>query len=90
MRRLHCWVTGRVQGVYFRGATQERMKELGVRGWVRNLADGRVEALLEGDDESLKRALEFLDHGPRGALVSDVEVKESADSAPLAGFEIKR
>ena len=90
MRRLHCWVSGRVQGVWFRGATQQRMRELGLRGWVRNLADGRVEALLEGDDAAVERGLEFLRSGPPGARVAGVEVREADAGEPLAAFEIRR
>jgi len=90
MKRLHCLVSGRVQGVWFRGATQARMRELGVRGWVRNLPDGRVEALVEGDDAAIDEALEFLRAGPRGARVTDVEVTESFESAASGAFEIRR
>jgi acylphosphatase len=90
MKRLHCWVSGRVQGVFFRGAAQARMRELGVRGWVRNLPDGRVEALLEGEPEALDEALQFLRRGPRGALVSALEVKDESLDGALAAFEIRR
>ncbi|HTO07314.1 MAG TPA: acylphosphatase [Myxococcota bacterium] len=90
MKRLRCWVTGRVQGVFFRGATQERMRELGVRGWVRNLPDGRVEALVEGDDAALEQALAFLRRGPRGALVTGVEVADASAGETLGAFEIRR
>jgi acylphosphatase len=83
-------VSGRVQGVFFRGATQARMRELGVRGWVRNLPDGRVEALLEGEPEALDEALQFLRRGPRGALVSALEVKDESLDGALAAFEICR
>ena len=83
-------MSGRVQGVFFRGATQARMRELGVRGWVRNLPDGRVEALLEGAPEALDEALQFLRRGPRGALVSALEVKDESLDGALAAFEICR
>ncbi len=91
MKRVRCLVSGRVQGVFFRGATERRMRELGVRGWVRNLPDGRVEALLEGSDESLVPALEFLRRGPRGAEVTRVETRDESTGETLAGdFEIRR
>jgi len=90
MKRRRFWVSGRVQGVFFRGATQARMRELGLRGWVRNLADGRVEALVEGGDVELAAALEFLWRGPRGAEVDDVEVRDEAGEEPLGPFEIRR
>ena len=57
MRRVHVLVSGRVQGVFFRGATHAQMRALGLSGWVRNLADGRVEAVVEGDDARVEKAL---------------------------------
>jgi acylphosphatase len=90
MRRVHCVVSGRVQGVFFRGATQARMRELGVRGWVRNLDDGRVEALLEGEAVAVADALEFLRKGPRGAQVSSVDVRDESPAEALGAFEIRR
>jgi acylphosphatase len=90
MKRVRCLVSGRVQGVFFRGATQARMRELGVQGWVRNLPDGRVEALVEGDDGAIAQALEFLRRGPRGAQVTDVQVSDSSAGESLGAFEIRR
>ena len=90
MRRQHFWVSGRVQGVFFRGATQACMRELGLRGWVRNLDDGRVEGVLEGGEPELARALEFLRRGPRGAWVEDVVVREEQGGEALGPFEIRR
>ena len=85
-----CLVSGRVQGVFFRGATQARMRELGVRGWVRNLADGRVEALVEGDEAQLGEALAFLRRGPRGAQVDEVLVEDAPAERVPGDFEIRR
>jgi acylphosphatase len=90
MKRVHCLVSGRVQGVFFRGATEARMRELGLRGWVRNLPDGRVEALVEGADDRVEQALAFLRRGPRGAEVTGVEVREAPGGEPLDAFEIRR
>ena len=90
MKRVRCLVSGRVQGVFFRGATQARMRELGVRGWVRNLADGRVEALVEGDDAQVAEALAFLRKGPRGAAVDGVEVEDASGERAPGEFEIRR
>ena len=90
MKRVRCLVSGRVQGVFFRGATQARMRELGVRGWVRNLPDGRVEALVEGDEAQLAEALAFLRRGPRGAAVDGVEVEDAAGERVSGEFEIRR
>ena len=91
MKRVHCLVSGRVQGVFFRGATQARMRELGVRGWVRNLADGRVEALVEGDDAQLGAGARV--PAPRSARRAGRSASRSQDApgerAP-AEFEIRR
>jgi acylphosphatase len=89
MKRVHCLVSGRVQGVFFRGATQARMRELGLRGWVRNLADGRVEALVEGDERKVDEGLAFLRRGPRGADVTRLEVRDAPDGEPLGEFEVR-
>jgi acylphosphatase len=67
-------VRGRVQGVGFRYWTQEEAERLGLAGWVRNEPDGSVKALLSGADEAVAEMLERLHLGPRGAVVSDVEI----------------
>jgi acylphosphatase len=90
MKRVRCLVSGRVQGVFFRGATQARMRELGVCGWVRNLADGRVEALVCGDDVQVDLALAFLRRGPRGAQVDEMVVEDVPGERAPADFEIRR
>ncbi len=92
MRTVHVWVSGRVQGVFFRATTAERARELGVRGWVRNLPDGRVEALACGDETAVERFLEFVRTGPPAARVDGVEVEElDAPPADLpGGFDVRR
>ena len=90
MRRVRVFVSGRVQGVFFRGATERRMRELGAVGWVRNLPDGRVEALLQADAEVVEQALVFLRRGPRGALVEALELRDEPAGAELVGFEVWR
>lgn len=74
--RRHVWVGGVVQGVFFRAATAEMADGLGLAGWVRNLADGRVEAVFEGPAESVDAAVAWCRHGPRRAVVERVEVAE--------------
>jgi acylphosphatase len=90
--RAHAYVTGRVQGVWFRESTRRRAEELGVCGFVRNLADGRVEAVFEGDAPAVRAALEFVHHGPPHAEVTDVQTEEEAlpeGSATCEGFEVR-
>jgi len=81
-------VRGRVQGVAFRAATREAARRAGVEGWVRNLADGGVEAAIEGDPAAVATLLAFCRVGPSWAEVEDIEV---FDEAPLgeSDFEIR-
>jgi acylphosphatase len=85
-------VSGRVQGVWFREATRRRAEELGLSGWVRNLPDGSVEALFEGEAARVREALEFVKVGPPLARVTDVvveETREASSGAPgTTGFRI--
>jgi acylphosphatase len=75
-RAVRCLVEGRVQGVYFRAATFERATELGLRGWVRNLPDRRVEVLAIGDPEDVATLTKWLWQGPPMARVVSVSVEE--------------
>lgn len=72
--RAHVYVRGLVQGVFFRHETRKRAERLGVGGWVRNLPDGRVEAVFEGEQDSVEKMLEFCKSGPSGAEVDGIEV----------------
>ena len=70
--QIHIIVSGRVQGVFFRYATQAVAEKLGLDGWVRNLYDGRVEVIAEGPQDKLEELLSFVKKGPRGARVEDL------------------
>ena len=83
------FVSGRVQGVGFRYYVQDHAAVEGVHGYVRNLPDGRVEALLEGDDESVLRVERALRRGPSGARVDDVAVETSVPSGRATGFSVQ-
>jgi acylphosphatase len=85
----HVVVSGRVQGVGFRWSARHRARELGVAGWARNLADGRVEAVLEGEEGSVSAMLDWLAEGPPGARVTDLQVVE-CPAEGHEGFEIRR
>lgn len=81
---LHCFVTGKVQGVFYRANTQRKATELGLTGWVRNLSDGRVEVKAFGNKEQLELLKTWLWEGPAAAKVSAVDFvevpwEESAD-----------
>jgi acylphosphatase len=89
MARLHVWVRGRVQGVFFRDSTRREAASLGLRGWVRNLPDGRVEAVFQGGEAACGKALEFVRRGPPSARVDEVETRWENDEEPLADFRIR-
>ena len=72
--RAHVFISGMVQGVFFRQRTKQQAENLGVTGWVRNLYDGRVEAVFEGEEENVKALVDFCRKGPRGAVITNVDV----------------
>ncbi len=72
--RAHVFVSGRVRGVFFRDYTSHRARPLGVSGWVRNLPDGRVEAVFEGLSEAVDKAIEAVRKGSPSSRVDNVEV----------------
>lgn len=86
---LHVWVSGRVQGVFFRESTRRMAAGLGLTGWVRNLADGRVEAVFQGERDACEQALEFVNAGPDYAQVDDVHAVWQDDEEVLNGFELR-
>jgi acylphosphatase len=82
-------IAGRVQGVGFRFFAEAAAMREGVHGWVRNLPDGRVEARLEGDAESVARVEAALRRGPPSSRVDEVTVEEQAPNARATGFSIR-
>ena len=80
-------MSGRVQGVWFRGSMQREAHAAGVGGWVRNLPDGRVEAVIEGTADQVERMLAWCRRGPGGARVDDVAVHDEPPEG-VAEFEI--
>jgi len=86
---LHGYVSGRVQGVSYRQHTQEQAERLELDGWVRNLADGRVEVVLEGEEVAVRELAAWLEHGPKAAMVTAVELEEQTVQG-IAGFIVRR
>jgi acylphosphatase len=72
--RAHVVISGIVQGVFYRASTKEMAVQLGLKGWVRNTNDGRVEAEFEGEETSVKEMISWCHRGPKNAEVSDVTV----------------
>ena len=82
-------VAGRVQGVYFRAATRDVARELSVRGFVRNLPDRSVEAVLQGDRGAVERVIAFMKEGPPGAMVTDARVEWRFLTEAFEGFHVR-
>ena len=87
---LHLVITGRVQGVGFRWFIQRAAQRLALAGWVRNLADGRVELDAEGTPESIDALLAWCAHGPQGARVTSVDVEDQEPASEGTGFRVVR
>jgi acylphosphatase len=80
--RRHVWISGRVQGVWFRQSCADQARLCGVAGWVRNRPDGRVEAVFEGDEQPVAAMVDWCRHGPPRAEVTGIEVEaEEPDSS---------
>ncbi|MBS7657973.1 MAG: acylphosphatase [Candidatus Bathyarchaeia archaeon] len=86
--RAHVFVSGLVQGVFFRWETRKNALKNNVKGWVRNLRDGRVEAVFEGEKEDIEKMIKFCEKGPPGAKVEKVEVKWEDYKGEYESFEI--
>ncbi|UUY08231.1 acylphosphatase [Pseudomonas sp. J452] len=86
---MHGYVSGKVQGVYFRQSTCAEAERLDLDGWVRNLDDGRVEVLVEGEEGAVRELAGWLEQGPEQAQVSEVELQEHALQG-VAGFIARR
>jgi acylphosphatase len=90
MQRLTAIIRGRVQGVYFRGSTQQEANRLDVTGWVANQWDGTVKVVAEGPDAALERLLRWLHHGPPHAHVEYVEASWTEGTGEFRGFQVRR
>jgi acylphosphatase len=89
MKRVHVYISGRVQGVFFRAETQRTAKSFNLAGWVRNMADGRVEALFEGDDANVDKMLAWCHIGPPAARVEEVLTEEEPFIGEFRDFNVK-
>jgi acylphosphatase len=87
-QRVHLFIKGKVQGVFFRQAMKVAAKKNRVSGWVKNLKDGRVEAIIEGEDVSVSNMVEWCHAGPANARVEDVEIRNEKYKEEFAKFEV--
>ncbi|MBI4494151.1 MAG: acylphosphatase [Chloroflexi bacterium] len=88
--RSHVWISGLVQGVNFRYYTQKRALRAGLTGWVRNVPDGRVEAVFEGEEAVVADMVRWCHQGPSGAIVERVEERREPPTGEFWTFEIAR
>jgi acylphosphatase len=86
--RYRVFVSGRVQGVFFRDTCRQVAEEHGVGGWVRNLPDGRVEAVFEGTQDDVQKLVDWTRHGPRRAAVADIWVRQEQPEG-LGTFQVR-
>ncbi|HEY9724642.1 MAG TPA: acylphosphatase [Oscillatoriaceae cyanobacterium] len=89
MKRAHLLISGRVQGVYYRATTEQVATRMGLRGWVRNLPDGRVEAIAEGPADLLERFVAWCHEGPPAACVEQVDCTWGDASGEFCAFETR-
>jgi acylphosphatase len=86
--RAHIFVSGRVQGVFFRDSTKRRAKKLGIKGWVKNLPDGRVEAVFEGKKDRVEQIINWAKRGPIFAKVNNLDLEWQEYKGEFSDFEI--
>lgn len=87
--RVHIFIEGEVQGVFYRAFTREIATKLGLTGWVKNLFDGRVEAIFEGKKSDIEKAIEKCYQGPPAAEIKNIAVEWELYTAKFSGFEIR-
>jgi acylphosphatase len=87
-KRIRVYVTGKVQGVFFRQALKVKAKQNNILGWVKNLDDGRVEAVMEGNEENLDILVEWCHGGPANARVEDVDIRNEKFSNEFSKFDV--
>jgi len=86
--RAHVYVHGRVQGVFFRATTRDKARSLGVKGWVKNCLDGGVEAVFEGEKDTVEKVVDWCKKGPEGAFVNHIDIRWEKYSGEFDEFSI--
>ncbi len=89
MKRVHIIISGRVQGVFFRFNTRDLANNLGLTGYVKNLYNGDVEVVAEGNEEKLNRLIEFCKKGPESASVTNTKIKYGKAANEFSDFEVR-
>ena len=88
-KAVHAYISGRVQGVFYRASTYEKARELGLQGWVRNLPDGRVELFCQGPEDQVDRLLEWCKVGPPAARVDNIDATTHSPIDEYTSFEVR-
>ena len=86
--RAHVYVHGRVQGVFFRATTRDKAIAMGVKGWVKNCLDGSVEAVFEGEKDTVEKVVDWCKKGPEGAFVNHIDIRWEKYSGEFDEFSI--
>ena len=89
LKQIHIFVTGRVQGVFFRQSTRVIAIKNNVNGWVRNLDDGRVEIIAQGEEQNINKLIDWCRTGPANSRVDEFELKEESITEEFENFEVK-
>ncbi len=89
MRRCNIYISGRVQGVSFRSYMKEHASALGLHGFVKNLEDGRVEVIIEGNEKKIEQLIEKIKEGPPRAKIDDVSVTWEEARGEFRDFDVK-
>jgi acylphosphatase len=87
--RAHVIAAGKVQGVFYRAETASQAKRLNVTGWARNLSDGRVEAVFEGEENNVQRLIDFCRHGPPNAYVVNLDMRRQEWKGEFDSFTVR-
>ncbi|NIP40606.1 MAG: acylphosphatase [Candidatus Aenigmarchaeota archaeon] len=87
--RVHLLISGEVQGVFFRASTRDKAVDLGLKGWIRNLMDGKVECIVEGEKERIEQLIEFCKQGPEGSKVDNIEINWEKPKDEFGSFDIR-
>jgi len=87
--RAHLLISGIVQGVAFRYYTQDIAQSLGIKGWVKNCWDGKVELVIEGEDDKVKELIDWCSRGPRSAIVEKIDIRWEEYKGEFNSFSIR-
>jgi acylphosphatase len=90
METFHLLISGKVQGVFFRETSRKIAERLSIRGWIKNTSDGKVEALITGEEKDLKEFVEFCKTGPERAMVNKVKVYKEEEIINFKRFDVIR